>query len=792
MHTHSRNRSLRRSPRHTLRLLCALWLSAAGCAHTAKSTTPVAAPQPAATKPAPLTPQPPVAVIGPIPASEEEADRARLQLDTLAENDPTRLGRRQALIEYYCAATEQALSRGHAEDGFQRFSRALQLFDAAELQDPRSPPTQPKLLAAARSIDRAFSRRGAHPEAVVALMVQTTLSPDDPVPMQRYQQLVEWLHGPGDSAQNALRGRSRSLAQLISDPPATLASDLELAYRQWPVPLIRKQLIEHYVRESQGSEMLSPRDFLQSLSQTMRRRGGTSATAFKIARLYLRVSMPKEALAEIEKLGKLSTEETRLLDLLRDTLANPSPQLTDEQLSSAIKLAIGLAQNPEDIEVSLQVCRDVLVRAPQFVNAAVCIGELAAAMERKGLAVRAFERAKALSKADRSIWEKLGLLYVERLSDLVSEERTTEMEAALREIESYYASMKQQFPETTPGLSMALALAEVGRGYFNAGSISEAARYLRRSVEVMPNAQALELLGMIHLRRGEMADAVATLEKARATHTGSAQFDPMNKEFYAARLGRLVADAQDLGKEGAGSETRKNSLRRFDQLLVTGKLPPERRAEAEIERGKLYYQQGEREQALLSFRLAADHLPSAEENNKNAGQLYADAIAFLVARGELDLSLDIFHRALQSQTIGEPLKVYCSLWLLDLSVRAGQSPDPLATAFLQSVQGAKWHADLARFASGTITDAELVRRADTQGKQAEANFYLAQAALRRGNRAAATDLWRKVVQSSMLGFFEYEMSSQYLRRGAPTKPILASKPPTPAPTAPRRPTPAAK
>ena len=739
-----------------------------------------------------IKPQPPVAVIGTVPTNEEEAERVRQQLDTLSEQDETRLGRRQALIDYYCAATEQALLRGHAEDGFQLFSRALQLFDAAELQDPARPPTQPKLLAAAKSIDRTFSRRGAHPEAVVALMVQKTLNPTDPGPALRYQQLVDWLHGPGDQSPNAVRSRGRSLAQLINDPPPTLASDLELAYRQWPVPLIRKQLVEHYVRESQGSEMLSPRDFLQSLSQTMRRRGGNSATAFKLARLYLRVSQPKEALAEIEKLGKLSSEETRLADLLRDTLANPNPQLTDEQLSAAIKLAIGLAQNAEDIEVSLQVCRDVLVRAPQFVHAAVCIGELAAAMERKGLAVRALERAKALSPTDRTVWEKLGLLYVERLSDLVSEERTSEMEAALREIETYYGSMKQQFPETTPGLSMALALAEVGRGYFNAGSISEAARYLRRSVEVMPNAQALELLGMIHLRKGEAADAVAMLEKARAAHTSGAQFDPMSKEFYASRLGRLIGEAQDMGKEGAGAETRKQSLRRFDQLLVSGKLPPERRAEAEIERGKLYYQQGEREQSLLSFRLAADHLPSAEESNKNAGQLYADAIAFLVQRGELDLSLDIYHRALQSQNMGEPLKVYCSLWLTDLAQRAGQSPDPLATGFLQSVQGGKWHADLARFASGTLSDAELIRRADTPGKQAEASFYLAQAALRRGNRAQAMELWRKVVQSSMLGFFEYEMSNQYLRRGAPTQPLLSSKPQSPAAAPARRPTPASK
>jgi len=761
-----------------------MWLGLFGCGHTPKTVAPTVAP-PAVAKMV-IRPQLPIAVVGSVPTSEEEAERARQQLDTLADGDATRLGRRQALIEYYCAATEQKLQRGHAEDAFQLFSRALTLFDAAELQDPSRPPTQPSLLAAARSIDRALSRRGSHPEAVTALMVEQTLQPEAPVPQARYQQIVDWLQGPGDSAQNTLRGRGRSLAQLISDPPATLSSDLELAYRLWPVPLIRKQLVEHYQREAQGSDVLSPRDFLQSLSQTMRRRGLTGAPAFKLARLFLRVSQPKEALVEIEKLGKLSSEESRLADLMRETLASPSEHLTEDRLTAAVKLALGLAQNPEDLDISLQVCRDVSRRAPSFVPAAVCIGELSGMQDRKGLAMKAFERAKTLSPADRTIWERLGQLYVERLSDLVSEERTAEMEGALTEIEAYYGRMKQQFPETTPGLSMALALAEVGRGYFNAGSIPESARYLKRSVELSPNAQALELLGLIQLRRGEAATATETLERARAVHSAAAQFDPLSKEFFGARLGRLVSEAMDLTRDSSGNDVRKQSLRRFDQLLVAGKLPPERRAEAEIERGKLYYESGEREQSLLSFRLAADHLPNAEESNKAAGQLYADAIAFLVQRGELDLSLDIYHRALQSQHLGEPLKVYCSLWLLDLLARAGQPPDPLATGFLQSVQGGKWHAELARFMTGALTDAELVRRADTAGKLAEANFYLAQAALRRGDRSRASEQWRKVIASGMLGFFEYEMSALYLRRGAPTEPSLRSKTAPPVPPSPAR------
>lgn len=605
-------------------------------------------------------------------------------------------------------------------------------------------------------------------------MVQQSLEPNAPLPISRYQQLYDWLQGTGDSAQNTLRGRGRSLAQLISDPPPTLSSDLEQAYRLWPVPLIRKQLVEIYVRESQGNDMLSPRDFLQSLSQTMRRKGQTGTTAFKLARLYLRVSQPTEALVEMDKLGKLSSEESRMADLIRDTLANPNQQLSEDQLNAAIRLALGLAQNADDVDVSLQVCRDVAKRAPAFVPAAVCIGELAAVQDRKGLAVRAFERARTLSPTDRAIWEKLGLLYVERLSELVSEERTAEMEGALAEIEAYYGRMKQQFPDTTPGLSMALALAEVGRGYYNAGRIEEAQRYLGRSIELHPNAAALELSGVMALRRGDYPLAVATLERARAVHVAAPQFDAVNKTFFAARVGRQIAEALDQTPTGAraAADARRQSLKAFDQLLIAARLPPERVAEVEIERGKLYYQAGERESALEALRRAADALPSDEEG-RAAGQQYVELVAFLVQRGELEAALETYHRALSHSHLSQSMKVYCSLWVNDLLVRAGQVPDPLAMAFLQSVPSGKWPADLARWAVGQLSESELLQRADTPGRLAEANFYLAMAHLRAADRPGAEALWRKVVDSNMMGFFEYEMASSFLKRhAAPTAPLL--------------------
>lgn len=746
-----------------------------------KAESPLAAPT--SPGPEPVASTGPVAPSGPPITSDEEADRARQELDMLADGDPMRPGRRQALLSYYVGAASAALRSGQVEEAFSEFSRGLSIVDPAELQDPRRAPPVPQLLPLAEQLDRVFSRRGAHPEVVTAMMVEQSLRPGNPELQRRYRELTSWLSGQSDQMQNLLRGRGRSFSALMAEPPATLASDLEQTYRVWPAALVRTQLSEIYSAEAANhyAGQRNSREFLQSLSASLRRKGLLNGPAFKLARLYLRVSRPQEAVAAIKKLSRLSGEEGQFLALLEETLAAPvakNPDVESDKMLAAVKMALGMAQNAEDADVSLQICRDVARRAPTLAPAELCVGELAIALERKGLALRAFERARTLTPTDRRIWEKLGTLYVDHLSDLVSDEQTAELQGALSGVEAFYERMRKQFADSDPGISMALALAEVGRGYYNAGRIEEAQRYLGRSVELHPNAAALELSGVMALRRGEYQLAVATLERARAVHVAAPQFDAVNKTFFAARVGRQIAEALDQTPAGAraAADARRQSLKAFDQLLIAARLPPERVAEVEIERGKLYYQAGERESALEALRRAADALPSDEEG-RAAGQQYVELVAFLVQRGELEAALETYHRALSHSHLSQSMKVYCSLWVNDLLVRAGQVPDPLAMAFLQSVPSGKWPADLARWAVGQLTESELVQRADTPGRLAEANFYLAMAHLRAADRPGAEALWRKVVDSNMMGFFEYEMASSFLkRRAAPTAPVLKSEP----------------
>lgn len=736
------------------------------------------APRPAVETPPPPTPSVATPLL-PLPplTSDEDAERVRAELDALGTEQPRWAQLRLQLLRYYVVGASGVCDSGQLDEAFTLFTSALRLFEASELQ-ATTVAVPPELLELAAKLDRQFSKRGAHPQVVTTLMVQLSARPGDAALRQRIRQIRDWVASSDDGMRNLMRTRSGSLPDLLAAPPPTLESDLEQAYRVWPARVVRDELIPLYRAEAQllaSGGKKSPRDFLQSLSATMRRKGLTNSPAFKIGRAYLRASLAAEGVAAIKQLaqlGRLSGEEARLQMTLEETLATPPGPADDgDRLLPAIKLATTLAQNPEDAEVSLQICRDVALRSPKLLPAQLCVGELAVGLERKGLALQAFERARGLAPGERPVWEMLGRLYLDRLGDLLVEERTGELEAELKGIETFYDAMRQQFPQQPPTTGVALALAEVGRGYYNAGRLTDAVRYLERSIAVEPNAVALEQLGVLQLRSGEVTAAAATLERARAVFMANSHADPQVKVLYSARLGRLIGDALDAQPDGASRarEVRERALRQFATLLDNGSLNGDRAADAEVERGKLYYQQGDRDSALAAFRRAAE-AGRGDPESRVPGQAFVDMLAFLVPRGEIDEVVSMYHRALAVR-LPQNMKVYCSLWVNDLLQRAGQAADPLAQAFLGSVQGSKWHADLARWAMGSLSEQVLLQHADTPGRQAEARFYVGMERLRRGDKAGAMEQFRKVVDTQMLGYFEHEMAREYLRlQGAPTSP----------------------
>lgn len=838
------------------RLLHTLLITAnlLGCHSTARGVAADSPPQSARAAPSfgltlgsPLLPAVPPGSI----SATEEAEAATRALDYLAESDPNRVTLRKEILRAYLARANEALDRGLADDAYESFSAALRLFDVRELTPPRADVRLPAvdapgLLPLAQRIDAAFRRRGAHEQVVTALLVQMTLAPADAGPRARLIELARWLsgeptttapvpsdrilvpiggggsepvpkgedeskRGSGRSARKAARARPKGedaapastaaipphLLAAVDEPAPALLRDLEQAFRLWPAPAVVQELAALYQREAvlpslsgmDLSQLRGPRDLLNF---SLRQRSPLNAPGFKLTRLYLRIGRPQEALASLSRLPRQNPQEKLLANLLGGAF-RPGAAALD-----IVRLAVTLAQNPDDLEPALRTCQDLALREPTQVLAHQCTADLAVQSGRKGLALRAAEEARAQKPGDRALWERALRLYQDRLGDLAIDETARDLTGAMGVIEAYMDRMRKAFASQGEGqelnVQLALTLAEVGRGDYNHGRIDQAVASLNRSIGIEPSAAALEQLGLIQLKRGQAAAAMSSLERARALQLSDKRLEPLLKLYFKARIGRLISDALEAqaaqaGAAGKGTgnaaelresalELRQKTLKDWEQVLSVEQILPERRADAELERAKLLYQVGDREEALRAFQQAIESVPEDERGRDN-GQVYADTIAFLVQQGELVEAQSAYRRALGRAKVVEYLKVYCSLWINDLALRAGQPEDPLATAYLRSVSGGKWYAELARWAVGkraAADDSALLARADTVGKRAEAQFYLGLSRLREGQKTQADELFRKVLASDMMAFFEYEMAANYLRRGAPTAPLLSSAP----------------
>lgn len=717
-------------------------------------------------------------------ASDEEADRARSELDLLTTGSAAHAAIWRGLVKYHVETADQALARDKTERAFEHFRLALSAFPLQEMQSTSAQPQAPDLLRLAQRLDAMYSRRGAHPQVVCAMMVELTLhNPQSDGVRARYQQLVDWLKGQSDGMQNVMRGRGASLQDLLNTPPDTLDSDLEQVYRVWPAKVVRDELTSRYRQEAAllgGGGKRNPKDFLQSLSASMRRKGLTNSPVFKVARVFLRASRAEEAIPVIEQLGRLSGEEAQLLDVLKNTLGQPARAAdTAETYEPAILLAKQLAQNPEDAEVSLQICQDLVQRLPTMTKAHLCVGEVALSLDRKTLALRALEQAKTQLPGERPLWEVIGRLYTARLGELVAADRTNELEGELRKIEQFYADLQRQFPNQPENTGLALALAEVGRGYYNAGHLAQASKYLNQSLGLLRHRLALEQLGIMKLRLGQGAEAASHFAEARELTRAQQTEDTQGQRLFEVRMDRLAAEALELSRQGEAAKRktqasdaamlRSRALDTLGGLLERGKLSHTRLVDAYIERGKLLYQRGEREAALNALSHAANQA-SGELGKDTAGQFFVDMLAFLVIHGERDEASMMYHRAAD---VGLPdaMRVYCSLWVRSLLSRGGKPADPMVEAALQDPPSGKWQANLSRWATGGMTDATLLLHADSTGKKAEAQFYLGMKRLAEGDTGAAQAAWRAVIESEMLGYFEYEMAREYLRRGtAPSTP----------------------
>ena len=739
-------------------------------------------------------------------AYEDDFLEARLVFQALPVGSPERVALRAKLLHYLLdpvlalklddirRETRELESDDVYESVFASFRDALGLFDPSELWTAPATvtPEEARLLRpAAELVISLYSPRGGDQQAVLALAALTTIAPAEHEWTERLDQVVRWSEEESNFDEGG--GPHRGGGSAIDA--------LESALGDWPAPAVVQRLDQLYVsRQKRFASALhhppSGDGARRALGELLLAHGDEMQRAVtSLAGAYLRAGRIADAATRTEQMtGALAGNDGDDPELRALLVAAAKPNATaadylalGRRFLPRVDFLGGTATEAPDPVVAFRVLEAGLVAHPSDLDLLILDGHVARLLSSYFLAIRRLEEAEAVLDAnpsardlDGKISAELIELYFVRLRLRLDPERDTPAYAEADDLKRRFADTKRRFASTDMKVKDADIDFELARSYVNAGLIDRAEPlFLRAREEGEPTAEVTVELANLALKRGDPARATRIvregLDALRAK--GSSQ-DTIGSVEGRARLDRLLGDTFDAaGDRDAAATAWRGSLIGWERLMIEHlrRKNVAEAAEATVEVGKLLYLLGRHGEALQRF-------DDALEADDDRDQSYIDIVAFLVQAGETDAALSVYHRALSrpGRAVSEYVKVYTSLWILDLTRRTNKVGDPKAEAYLRTLdqrhgelrphRGAAWSRLLGRYAVGKISYEQALAAADTPGKRAEIYFYEAMHRLEEGKTDDAHQLWQKVVETQMFSFFEFDMASHYLRTGAPTSP----------------------
>jgi tetratricopeptide (TPR) repeat protein len=739
-------------------------------------------------------------------AYEDDFTEARLVFQALPANAPERSPLRAKLLHYLLdpvlALNPVTLKREVTDLDtddvydviFDSFRDALALYDPAELWSvpPRIPDAEQRLLRpAAELVVALFSPRGGAEQVTLALAALTTMSPEVKDWRDRLDQVVLWTE---ESTSYSERGPRKAISAI---------DVLEGALGDWPAPAVIRRLDGLYLERQQRvvSGMRRPgtnESARRALGELLLAHGDEIQRAVvSMGGIYLRAGLIAEAARRTAVLAGQTGDDPELRGLLV-AAAKPDAAAGDflalaRRFLPRIDFLGGTASDAPDPVIALRVLEAGIARRPGDPELLVLSSHVARLLSSYFLAIRRLEEAQAVLDHTPAAGELTGRvsaelieLYFLRLRLRLDPERDTPAYAEADALKQRFAETSQRFKSADLKVKAADIDFEVARSYLNTGQIDRAEPLFQRARdEGEPTAEVTVELANLALKRGDPRRATQIvregLDALRASQSSSR--DTIGSVEGRARLERLLGDTTDAAGDHAGAEASwRSALIGWERLMIEHLRRKNLgdSAEAAVEVGRLLYLLGRQSEGLQKF-------DEAIEEDGDRDQTYIDVIAFLVQHGETDAAESVYHRALSrpGRAVSEYVKVYTSLWVLDLSRRTSKVGDAKAETFLKTLdrrhgdlrprRGAAWYRLLARYATGTLTYDQMLAAADTSGKRAEIYFYEGMRRLADGKSDDAHELWQKVVDTRMFSFFEFDMASRYLRVGAPTTPAQPAK-----------------
>ena len=734
-------------------------------------------------------------------AYEDDFTEARLVFQALPANAPERAALRGKLLHYLLdpvlALNPTALKREVRDlenddvydTIFDSFRDALSLYDPAELwsSPPRIPEAEQRLLRpAAELVVSVFSPRGGAEQVALALAALTTMAPEVRDWRDRLDQVVRWTEEANSLSD---RGPRRSSSAI---------DVLEGALGDWPAPAVIQRLDALYLERQQRvvSGMRRPgtgESARRALGELLLAHGDEVQRAVvSMGGVYLRAGLIGEAARRTNVLAGQTGDDPELRGLLV-AAAKPDAAAADflalaRRFLPRIEFLGGTASDAPDPVIALRVLEAGIARHPSNAEMLVLSSHVARLLSSYFLAIRRLEEAQAIlertpaaAELNARVSAELIELYFLRLRLRLDPERDAPAYAEADALKQRFAETRQRFQSADMKVKAADIDFELARSYVNAGQIDRAEPlFLRAREEGEPTAEVTVELANLALKRGDPRRAAQIVREGLDAIRGaqSSARDTIGSVEGRSRLERLLGDCTDAAGDHSGAEAAwRGSLIGWERLMIEHLRRKNlgESAEAAVEVGRLLYLLGRHAEGLQKF-------DEAIEADGDRDQSYIDTIAFLVQQGETDAALSVYHRALArpGRAVSEYVKVYTSLWVLDLSRRTSKLSDPKAEAFLRTLdrrhgdlrprRGAAWYHLLARYAVGQLTYEKMLAAADTSGKRAEIYFYEGMHRLADGKSDDAHELWQKVIDTKMFSFFEFDMASRYLRFGAPTSP----------------------
>jgi tetratricopeptide (TPR) repeat protein len=673
---------------------------------------------------------------------------------------------------------------------FESFRDALGLFEPSELwaTPPRIAPDEQALLGrTARLVLALFSPRGADAQVAMALGALATIEPGAREWPDRLDQLIRWTEEVSSSSDGG--GFRR---------PTTAIDVMEGAIGDWPAPVVAARLdklyserqkkfisvLRHPVTGGESSRKALG-ELLMAHGDEMQRSVGN------VANLYLRCGLLDRAARRAAELANQAGDDPELRSLLT-AAANPSPAPSD-YLKLARRFLPKLdifggtsAENPDPV-VAFRVIQQGLIRYPADAEMLLLSAHIARVLSSPFLAIRQLEETQLIMEkggGSQEVLAKLSAelleLYFVRLRLRLDPERLSPAFAEADVLRQRFAQTRQRFQGADIKLKNADIDFELARSYLNAGLVDRAEPlFIRARDQGEPTAELTIEIANLAIKRGNPRRATEILRDGlEALRAKGSQQDTIGSVEGRSRLQRLLGDAYEVAGDRASAEVAwRGSIIGWERLMIEHlrRKNFNSSAEATFEVGRLLYLLGRRSEGLQKF-------DEAIEQDNDRDQSYIDMVAFLVQHGEVDAALSVYRRALSrpNRSVSEYVKVYSSLWILDLTRRTNKVPDPTAEAFLKTLdqrhgeirphRGATWYRQLARYAVGKMSYQQILLAADTSGKRAEIYFYEGMRRLADGKADDAHQLWQKVIETKMFSFFEFDMASRYLRLGAPTTP----------------------